>query len=68
MFSCRPASGKGTVSKRRQESGKRCTASSLEGWVLAGAVWRGLGDSIEEQHSEHVLTQPCSQQVQLQSR
>lgn len=40
--------------QRRQESGKRCTASSLEVWVLVGAVWRGSGDSGKEQHLEHV--------------
>lgn len=34
---------KGTVAERRQEHGKQCTASSLEAWVLVGAVWRELG-------------------------
>lgn len=43
MFSCCPAGGKGSVAKRRQERGKQCTASSLEAWVLAGAVWSELG-------------------------
>lgn len=43
MFSCCPASGKGTVAKRRQERGKQCTASSLEAWVLVEAVWKELG-------------------------
>lgn len=43
MFSCCPASGKGTVAKKGQEHGKQCTAISLEAGVLVEAVWRELG-------------------------
>lgn len=43
MFYCCAASGKGTVAKRRQKHGKQCTASSLEAWVLVGAVWQEFG-------------------------
>lgn len=38
----------------QQQSEKRCAASSVEVWVLAGAAWRGSGISGKEQHLHHV--------------